>query len=626
MLYEFQYDISAAFVTLVVLILFLVRHNYKNQSSVLFFLILVFNLISSIADFFANYAISYPTVFLPEINNAVCIIYLLSFNFELLLFVLFVGSVLHEPKISKPINITCGILALLEGIAFLTTPSTHLVIYFDDMLNYCHGPLMNVLYIIFLLAMVVTFILVFVFRNRLNSYQVISLYIFLLGVGACVAFQSLYPRYVIGNLAAGMLMVFLYIVFENPGYYTYRDTQCFNNQAFSGTMHNYKEKKTHFSMAAFDLTDYVHILQKAGHDTAAQLSRKTAAKLYDLYGKNAYCISERTFAVLHKHGTIEDARKTAAELYKAFDEKLFVSCVDSEQIPGDAWVYSWMVAESLLDSHTEEMTAEQIKTQIFDKRLRREEIVHYLEKIIDADGFEVFYQPILDVKQKRFISAEALVRLPYDSPIRSGPEEFIPIAESFGLISQIGESVLRKVSRLLGTGEIRDLGVEYIEVNLSPAQCAKKATDEKLLRIIEENGCKPEWINFEITETAEITSEELVKSMKHLSKCGLKFSIDDYGSGFASAEYLYSLPISMVKIDKSILWNAMKDSNAWKVLRNTMRMLKDLGKEIVVEGVENEEMASLVRENGGDFIQGYLYSKPLPEKDYIQFLRDHQKN
>ena len=133
----------------------------------------------------------------------------------------------------------------------------------------------------------------------------------------------------------------------------------------------------------------------------------------------------------------------------------------------------------------------------------------------------------------------------------------------------------------------------------------------------------PFWINLEITETATVEdSDMIVRNIGKFHNMGVTFSLDDYGSGFASADYLFKLPVEIVKIDKGILWNAMKDNNAKIVLINTLKMLKELGKKIVVEGVEDADMVKLLEENGCDYMQGYFYSKPIPPYEFVEFLKE----
>ena len=214
----------------------------------------------------------------------------------------------------------------------------------------------------------------------------------------------------------------------------------------------------------------------------------------------------------------------------------------------------------------------------------------------------------------------------YYQPIYAPAEEFIPLAESNGMIIEIGEIAFRKVCEFMKSGRAQDLGVEYIEVNLSALQCVQDQLADRLMAIMEEYGIDPEQINFEITETAGLANYDvLLRNMKNLISHGVTFSMDDYGTGFSTANYLITLPTDIVKIDKSILWPAMENQEAFVILRHTVEMLSSLNKKIVVEGVENAEMAKLLIDMNCDYLQGYYYSKPVPEEDYIAFLEKNQQ-
>ena len=135
----------------------------------------------------------------------------------------------------------------------------------------------------------------------------------------------------------------------------------------------------------------------------------------------------------------------------------------------------------------------------------------------------------------------------------------MPLAERNGLIIEIGEIVLRKVCEYIKSGVPEKLGIKYFEVNLSTLQCVQDNLAEKLLSIMWEYKVSPTMFNFEITETSGSANDDaLRKNMKKLIDCGSSFSMDDYGTGFSTATYLISLPLRIIKIDKSILWSAME--------------------------------------------------------------------
>ena len=170
---------------------------------------------------------------------------------------------------------------------------------------------------------------------------------------------------------------------------------------------------------------------------------------------------------------------------------------------------------------------------------------------------------------------------------------------------------------------MKALGLDYIEVNLSFVQCIQDNLAPQLAGIMQEYGIDPHLINFEITETASsVKAKTLLKNMDYLISIGNTFSMDDYGTGFSTANYLVNLPFELVKIDKSILWSAMEDQDAFIILRHTVEMLNALRKKIIVEGVETQKMVEVLTEMHCDYLQGFLYSKPLPEEDFIRFLSD----
>ena len=223
-----------------------------------------------------------------------------------------------------------------------------------------------------------------------------------------------------------------------------------------------------------------------------------------------------------------------------------------------------------------------------------------------------------------FSSAEALIRLWDEHLGYIPPDEFIPMAEQNGMIIEIGEIVFRQVCAFIQNHNLDSLGIDYIEVNLSFVQCMQENLAQQLVSIMKEYNVAPNRINFEITETAgSVKADTLRRNMDKLIEIGSAFSMDDYGTGFSTADYLAHLPLQIVKIDKSILWSAMEKPEAFIILRHTVEMLKDLRKKIIVEGVETQEMVDILTKMHCDYLQGYLYSKPLPEEDYIAFLRKY---
>ena len=177
--------------------------------------------------------------------------------------------------------------------------------------------------------------------------------------------------------------------------------------------------------------------------------------------------------------------------------------------------------------------------------------------------------------------------------------------------------------------DTKSLGINCIQVNLSPRQLREPSLADDLLGMLQKYGLSTDAINLEITETAEITrseKEQVVSFMERMREEGVAFSLDDYGSGFATIGTLLTYPVNIVKFDRDILWKAMTEPSAMTILKTSLSAVKGIGKKAVVEGVETKEMEQMLRENDCDYMQGFLFSRPLAEENFIRFIREHNPN
>lgn len=236
--------------------------------------------------------------------------------------------------------------------------------------------------------------------------------------------------------------------------------------------------------------------------------------------------------------------------------------------------------------------------------------------------FEMYYQPIYDFSDKTFHSAEALIRLRDAEFGYISPAIFIPAAEKNGLIHLIGNFVLESTFRFLHDHNLEQLGLQYLEVNLSVAQCLQQDLSDDILYLQEKYNINPKNINFEITETTYGDIELINKNLQKLVQMGYTFSLDDYGTGYSNIQRTTQLPISLVKLDKSLIDEISTETGS-SLVKNTITMMKDIKKKVLAEGVETKEQLSLLEEMGCDYIQGYFFSKPLAQADFVSFMKEY---
>lgn len=264
--------------------------------------------------------------------------------------------------------------------------------------------------------------------------------------------------------------------------------------------------------------------------------------------------------------------------------------------------------------------AEEIIGEDYEK-----EIIEAIRNGLEKDKFQVYYQPIFSTKEKRIVAAEALVRLNDDKLGFISPEVMVPLAEREGYILEIGKKVFTEVCRFFMEENLTDLGIEYIEVNLSVKQCMHHQLAENFLEIMKEYGLTNSQINFEITESsAMVSNAAVISNINYFEENGVSLSLDDYGTGYSNVSYLYQMPFQILKIDKSILWSSEKNPKADFTLRSIFDMTNRLGLHVVVEGVETEAQIIKLLKLGCDYFQGYYFSKPIPGKEYIRYLKEFQ--
>ncbi len=250
--------------------------------------------------------------------------------------------------------------------------------------------------------------------------------------------------------------------------------------------------------------------------------------------------------------------------------------------------------------------------------LRRLEIERALHRGLEEKSFEVYYQPVYEVPGQKLKSAEALLRL-HDRVLGSiPPAEFIPAAEQAGIIDNLGEFVLEEVCSFIASGVPDQIGLIDIGVNLSVLQCIQPGFTERVNGIVAAYGVSPRKINFEITESVATTDyNALDHVIRELKDMGFTFSMDDYGTGYSNMQSIFSLDFDAVKIDKGILWSAEKNGIGRAILNNSVRMIREMHRKIIVEGVETEEQINLLTRLSVDFLQGFYFSKPVPKDEFV---------
>ena len=236
---------------------------------------------------------------------------------------------------------------------------------------------------------------------------------------------------------------------------------------------------------------------------------------------------------------------------------------------------------------------------------------------LTRDEFRLVFQPLMDLESNKVSCMEALLRWEHSEMGFISPVEFIPIAEEIGFIVQLGDWVLREACRVAATwpSEIR------VAVNLSPVQFKSRSLRETVERALREAGLPASRLELEITESVLLTdSDQTLETLHALRAMGIRISMDDFGTGYSSLSYLRAFPFDKIKIDRSFIEDVGSQDANFEIIKAVIALGRSLGMSTTAEGVETEAQLDAVRAHGCNEIQGFLFSRPLPERDAFDLI------
>lgn len=244
-----------------------------------------------------------------------------------------------------------------------------------------------------------------------------------------------------------------------------------------------------------------------------------------------------------------------------------------------------------------------------------------LRTAIQNDELSLVFQPQIQLRTENVSCAEALIRWKRGNHGMVSPVEFIPVAEESGLITPIGEWMLERACRAAVNWQ-RDIGRTAVAVNISARQFQSPDLVERIRDLLQSSGLEPSLLELEITESSAMEDvNRAVHILDELKSLGIRLAIDDFGTGFSSMSYLSRFPIDRLKIDQSFVRNLEQDRAALEITAATILLGHKLGLEVVAEGVETEAQLQKLRELDCDQVQGFLFSKPVSESEFMAYSR-----
>ena len=598
-------------------------------SSKLFIAALLVSIIAICFDITSMIALYYIDQIPQWLTEVVCKAYIISLVFEATSSLVYSMYDCFAYRRYRRFAYICLTLDIISSIVIAILPIKFNV---DDPSHaFTEGPSVMATYAACLGVLTVTLFLLIRYGKRMNAQRHRAVLLWVLSWVVAALIQFFNNSLLLIGFATAIGMTVLFAVLENPVAGIDRVFGIFNMPMLYEYMSQMYRRNKRFSMISISFSSHSGLLES---------NRALRSSLVDYFrmrsdGVRVFRNNRAGFVLIFDYGEI-DLRSLMSDMRKDFErEWQYEGRTESSRLLSPTFL---IMEDSYVVDFASQVFA--LSNYAFNKSVDDTGAVIYLddEMVREAHEFEnrkiemleamkqdrvvVFYQPIWSVEKKKFVSAEALVRIRRKDGSIIPPNMFIPIAEITGHILELGRMVFEKVCVFIRDNDPKSLGIEYLEVNLSVKQCEKTELASAYQAIIRKYGIDPAYINLEITESSSIEiRQNVLDNMHELIRFGMNFSLDDFGNGQSNLDYIIDMPVSVVKFDRTMTQSYFVNEKAKMVMSSIVKMVHDMRLKIVAEGVETEEELKELERIGIEFIQGFYFSKPIPEQEFIAFIK-----
>ncbi len=626
-MWSYSFEIPTLLVMLILLVFYFSRPRLLLKKNLLFIqmiaietLVIIFDIAASVAD--NNYQ-TVPKWLVDNLN----MIYFIGFFTRAFVMFCLTLSVTRASIILKPyIRHILRIPFYFGIVVSLLSPFLRLLFYVDES-GFHYGILYPYIYVVGFSYAITSLIILRYFHKVIpkREYYCMFLYNIILIVSLIV--RMALPTTLLMDTFVLIDIIIVYLGFENPEYFLELRSTVFNSIA----LREYIEEnagKMDYKVIGIVVHRYQVIREVYGANQTDVGLSLIGKYLKQFFPKNKifYNRKGRFVVFVDPKTDVEYACKNISKRFrkpwKSEEAELYLTpgfvTIDLSQndYTADEILGSMSkIFEEAGNSESGEIfyiSKEDVQKNKTDILVRR-----YLESAIDNNTVELYLQPLVN-RRGRIVGAEALARIKDFEGNIIPPGMFIPLAESSGRINEMGEQIFEKTCSFMRHLMEENINLDWINVNLSPVQFVRTDLAERYSAIAKKHKVDPGLIHLEITEESVVDESFMTSQIQALGEKEFKFVLDDYGTGYSNLSRLKKCPFINIKLDKSLVWGYDKEPDV--ILPNMVSTFKSMGFGITAEGIENTKMEDEMKGIGCDYLQGFLYSKPIPTSEFIKLF------
>ncbi len=614
-----QMQICGMIILIVLAVFYKSNKTLRLYTEDIFFKVMIAAMVSLSLDILSLVVIEYRNALPMFLVHLVCKTYIISLIWVGMSGTIYVlTDIVSQWKIKNIIKW----LLIWTGLQSLIVYALPIYIHESGKEVYTYGPAVLCVYGFALLYVFATIVIMAAFHKKVSRRREFAVGLWMTIWIIAAVIQFLNNELLLVGFATAIGVLILLVIMENPESNLDRRLGCFNSYALSLYIKELVAYKKKYSVLSLSFGN-TNLLEE-NREYADEMLRG----MLSVVNKKVMAFKNTNSDLIFISDDGDDLYRTGLAILSYFTkdedwykETRLALVKKCEAFTGVEEVLGFMtfLHKEFVNEKTRVLP---IGESIIEKYKQQYIIEQKITEALLEDRVEVFFQPIYDNKKNAFTSAEALVRIREKDGSLLPPGSFIPVAEESGQILELGERVFEKVCEFLKNGEARELGLQFVEVNLSVIQCERNDLADRMISIASRHSISPELINLEITETASISARTtLLANMKKMIDYGFTFSLDDFGKGESNLMYVVEMPVSVVKLDFDMIKAYFNSEKAQQVVRAVVGMAHGMNLKLVAEGIEAlEELEGMCRE-GIDYIQGFYYSRPLPKAEFLEFLR-----
>lgn len=625
-MWNYNFILPEAIIVVTYLVFYFVQPRLPLRMTRAFFFLLLIDLFTLTVDLICTLSLEFLelTNFDLRLQN---VLYFLLFFQRIICFFMFTNLVLKKDirtglreKIFSLLPFACfnllAILNIFKDIIFTITDSG----------EFEQGPYYNLIYVCAFYYILLSFIYCFYYRKKIGKLYFISCLAYNLVMTIGYVVRILCPNWLILNFFTLLAIIIIYQTFQNPSLYLEEKSGLFNKRAFLHVLdeikyekepvvigfiiHSYNELREIYSNCQTDKG-----LGLIGNFLKHAFPKMKAFYLYDgrfvLLGKGSCDVEEIKKTILSR---FEKPWCTGVDV-DIFMEVSFIE-LNPEIISDDEDILFTTMLSSLNEAGLKTNACILVNKDQVEKIRNNAQIKRAVEIAVEKNSVELFLQPVIDAQTHKLIGAEALARIRDEAGEIIPPFQFIPIAEKNGRINVLGEQMFEKTCKFISEHDIEGMGLRWINVNLSPIQFLRRDLKDRFSAILQKYKIPSGKIHLEITEESMIDFDLLQKQMQVMQESGFQFVLDDYGRGYSNVARMKKCPFINIKLDMEFVWDYFKCKD--KILPTLVQTIKQMDFTVTAEGIENLDMAKVMKEIGCDYLQGFCFSKPIPASEFVE--------